>query len=1022
MSEIDVSACELEPIRFPGAVQPDGVLLVLQAASGIIEAASETCESLLGWRAEKLLGLPLGRILGDDSQATLLTVPTDGPPPVVDFSINGNELCARSYVNGAGQVLIDIETVKRDSVLLRTLIHTWHQNLSRLREPGEISLIVQDALKLIGEITGFDRVMLYRFDEAWNGEVIGEACRENIAAYLGHHFPASDIPKQARELFRLGRVRQIADALYRPSALIARGDSRTIDLGPSSLRSVSPIHLEYLANMGVRATLTGALTVDGRLWGLLACHHIGGPKYLSPAERDAFGWICEDIASMIGVALNKQRGERRSVLRTHRRQLLDEIRAASFDEYIRQGNSANLLRVLDADGFALIAADSIQTYGSTPAAERILEMQRRRRAHAADSDLFVSNALNHDLGLGKAADGVAGAIFVSLLERPDVNMIWFRNERASAVRWAGDPDRAHFVNDSGRVSPRRSFAAFTQNVRGQCLKWAPEEVDSAYEMRSLIESEIKRSAESALIKSRAQLKTFIEMSTAGNAMLDRDLNFLAVSRRWRGEFGRSGENPAGRNLYQELPGVSAEWKSIHRQVLAGATVNNDEEMWIHADGSQRWFRWVATPWSDESGEIGGVVLSCEDLTGRKEAEAARISLEAQLRESQKMESIGKLAGGIAHDFNNIVATILGNAELAFADVRNDPAAAQAGIEEIRKAGRRARDLVRQILTFSRRQATERKNMELAPVIDESVRMLRAIIPARISLAYECEADIPEVLADAIQIQQIVLNLVTNSLQAMSGKGRILIRLDTATLDTALANTAPQLRALHERQPGRMVRVAVSDTGTGMDAATLERMFEPFFTTKPAGEGTGLGLSVVYGIVQAHEGAVTVDSMPGKGTTLTVYLPIAEGASAMPAVEASAAATSAKQNPNLHILYLDDDEALAHLVKRLLERRGYRVSEFTNQNAALAALRANPAAFDLVLTDYNMPGMSGLDVAREVSDIRPDLPVAITSGFIDEELQAQAAGAGVRELIFKADAVNVLCDAVQRIVQGLEAKP
>jgi PAS domain S-box-containing protein len=428
-----------------------------------------------------------------------------------------------------------------------------------------------------------------------------------------------------------------------------------------------------------------------------------------------------------------------------------------------------------------------------------------------------------------------------------------------------------------------------------------------------------------------------------------------------------------------------------------------------------------SPILDGSGNMVGVSKITRDITERKAAEARRASLESQLRESQKMEAIGTLAGGIAHDFNNIIATILGNSELARQDSSSNPQALQS-IEEIRKAGTRGRALVQQILTFSRRQPTDRKAIALAPVIDESVRLLRASIPPRISIAIHCDTDLPKVLADATQIEQIVVNLATNAMQAIAGNGRIEIRLDTASLDPALVAAHSQLRSLHDLHSGCLVRLTVSDTGCGIDTLTVNKIFEPFFTTKPAGEGTGLGLSVVFGIAQTHEGTITVDSTIGKGTTFTVYFPIAEGVGSVPTGEASTVTTKSKQSLGEHVLYLDDDEALAYLVKRLLERRGYRVSDFTDQDAALAALRANPASFDLVLTDYNMPGMSGLDVAREVRNIRSDLPVALTSGFIDKELQQQAAGAGVRELIFKADAVEVLCDAVQRVIEGIEARP
>jgi PAS domain S-box-containing protein len=267
-------------------------------------------------------------------------------------------------------------------------------------------------------------------------------------------------------------------------------------------------------------------------------------------------------------------------------------------------------------------------------------------------------------------------------------------------------------------------------------------------------------------------------------------------------------------------------------------------------------------------------IAMHDVSRRKREEAARLLLEAQLRESQKMQAIGTLAGGIAHDFNNIIATILGNAELAHQDAGAN-AAVQESLDEIRKAGARARDLVRQILSFSRREPPERRRIDLPPVIEESVRLLRATLPARVSLSVHCDPGVPPVLADRTQIEQVLINLATNAAQAMrDAPGHIDIHLNTVLLDATLARSHPALHALHDERPGRMVRIAVRDDGPGMDAATLGRIFEPFFTTKPVGEGTGLGLSVVHGIVQAHEGAILVESQPGRGTEFTVYLPVA----------------------------------------------------------------------------------------------------------------------------------------------------
>ncbi len=335
--------------------------------------------------------------------------------------------------------------------------------------------------------------------------------------------------------------------------------------------------------------------------------------------------------------------------------------------------------------------------------------------------------------------------------------------------------------------------------------------------------------------------------------------------------------------------------------------------------------------------------------------------------------------------------------------------------------------MQQILSFSRRQPTERKLIALGPVVDESVRLLRTTLPSRIALDVYCEPNVPAVLANANQIEQALINLVNNAVFAMRGaSGRVLIRLDTVMLDAPLAQAHPALLAIHIMRPGRTVRLSVNDDGLGMDAATLGRIFEPFFTTKAVDEGTGLGLSVVHGIVQAHEGAVEVESQPGKGSTFTLYLPISVDTHSDPRPPDQSAVNIAPisaASGGQHILYVDDDESLVFLVQRLLERRGYRISGYTNQREALEVLRVDPAAFDLVVTDYNMPGMSGLDVAREVRVIRADLPVAVASGFIDETLRAQAEGAGVQELIFKANAVEDLCDAFVRLAQtvGQESK-
>ncbi len=463
---------------------------------------------------------------------------------------------------------------------------------------------------------------------------------------------------------------------------------------------------------------------------------------------------------------------------------------------------------------------------------------------------------------------------------------------------------------------------------------------------------------------------------------------------------------------------------ILARLTRGERVEHFETVRRHRDGRLIDVSATISPILDKNGTVVGASKIARDITENKHAEALRLSLEGQLRESQKMEAIGTLAGGIAHDFNNIIATILGNVDLAIDDTAGNPVA-QKSIEEIRRAARRARDLVQQILSFSRRQPMERKRISLQPVIEESVRLMRATYPARVQISVGCDANVPEVLADATQIEQALLNLGTNAMQAAgSALQTIDIRLDTVILDAVFAKTSPALRAMHLSRPDLTVRLTIKDGGPGMDEATLARIFEPFFTTKPIGEGTGLGLAVVRGIVHAHEGAIMVASEPAKGSTFTIYLPAAP-ARTHPSLRAGmdgSAGAVRTDGAGRRLLYIDDDDGMVLLVTRLLERRNFVVSGFTDASAAIDLLRCDPAAFALVVTDYNMPYLSGLDVARAVRGIRADLPVAIVSGFIDETLLSHAKEAGVRELIVKTVDVANFCATLQRLADNLATTP
>lgn len=408
----------------------------------------------------------------------------------------------------------------------------------------------------------------------------------------------------------------------------------------------------------------------------------------------------------------------------------------------------------------------------------------------------------------------------------------------------------------------------------------------------------------------------------------------------------------------------------------------------------------------QEGDI--ITVFARDLTARKKNETQRNVLESQLRESQKMQAVGTMAGGIAHDFNNILGAILGNVELAKQDA-GEHSPAITSLLEIEKAGRRARDLVRQILTFSRNETPKRSAIHLTEIVHETTRLIKVTLPPSIELKVKIEQHVPAVMADATQIEQALLNLCTNAMHAIGpNKGTINVHLGSTYSQSLKEERRGSSRGHH-------VILAVQDTGTGIDPDTMERIFEPFFTTKPVGQGTGLGLAVVHGIMRTHQGSVGVQSTAGEGSVFTLYFPPVDAPIAVAPPEVIV--PNLVQGLGKHVMYVDDDAALVFLVERVLTRKGFKISSFTDPHLASIALRERPYDFDLLVTDYNMPGFCGIDLLREARAVRPDLPVALASGYVTAEIEQQAFAEGVGALIHKPNDVEELCDIVQRLVHG-----
>jgi PAS domain S-box-containing protein len=405
-----------------------------------------------------------------------------------------------------------------------------------------------------------------------------------------------------------------------------------------------------------------------------------------------------------------------------------------------------------------------------------------------------------------------------------------------------------------------------------------------------------------------------------------------------------------------------------------------------------------SPVFDKSGKITNFVSIKRDVTHE-------IELEKRLIQAQKMEAIGTLAGGIAHDFNNVLYSIIGYAELTMDDLPED-SLAQNNLKELLIASNRAKDMVQQILTFSRQAETEKKPIKVQSVVKEAIKFLKTSIPTTIEICQNIDADCGPVLADPTQIHQVVMNLATNAYYAMRSKGGLL-NISVTTEEISIDDSVSYL----DFNPGTYIKLTVSDTGHGMNKEIIEKIFDPYFTTKLPGQGTGMGLSTVHGIVKSHGGAIKVYSESGKGTVFYVYFPMIETKPAEPKI------VSAEniQKGSERILLVDDQEQIVFMVKQILERLGYDVVARTSSVDALEAFRAGSDRFDLVITDMTMPNMTGVELATKLLEIRPDIPIILCTGFSELTDTNKAKALGIREFLMKPIVKDQIARAIRKVL-------
>jgi PAS domain S-box-containing protein len=510
-----------------------------------------------------------------------------------------------------------------------------------------------------------------------------------------------------------------------------------------------------------------------------------------------------------------------------------------------------------------------------------------------------------------------------------------------------------------------------------------------------------------LVESRHYLEKIINSAADPIFAKDTQHCFVLINDALCNFLGIKREELMGKTDYDFFPKSQADiFREKDKMVLTTGGENTNEEQITDVKGIVHTIVTKKTLYTDDKGNkfIVGII---RDISERIKADKERKRLEALLVQAQKMEAIGTMAGGIAHDFNNILSAIIGFSELAIHELNSspDPSVITKHIKEVLKAGGRAKDLVRQILTFSRSAEVAYSPIELGTIVKESLRMLRSIIPSTINITQDLSY-IGMVMSNPTQIHQVMMNLSANAVHAMDEAGGVLdVSLTRMKID--------DLSISHELglPRGSYVRLSVSDTGHGMPPDVVERIFEPYFTTKEMGKGTGLGLSVVHGIVKGHGGSIICRSTLGKGTVFDTYLPEIESGNEVVKTQMIQAIVHGTEN----ILFVDDEPVLNNLGESMLNKLGYKVVTSASSIEALEIFREKPHAFDLVITDMTMPVMTGERLAQKILEIRSDMKIILCTGYSEHISEEKAKEIGIRELIMKPFEMNVLADTVRKVL-------
>ncbi len=843
-ASVTLQNCADEPIRLPGFIQRHGFLLGLDEAHEHVVLASENVEEFLGTPIKLVLGssidLLVERELSIAIQQQRCSVDPDCMVTYLGAYLVRGDLFSVITHCIEGKRILEFERQDRlvGAEMMNSIITNFVGTLSKLETQADLCEAVT---RQVAQLTGFDRVLLYSFDEEGHGTVLSEANNGLLPSYLDLRFPASDIPPQARELYVLNTVRIIPDATYTPSPLraVAAEAPHVVDLSLATLRSVSPIHLEYMRNMGTLSSMSISIVSEGRLWGLISGHH-SQPRMVPYLMRSA----CDMLSKLVGTQLTTFRTASRmaTLTRFHnvQRSLLTHVAADYHFLSSLAANMDSLLQVTEAEGAALWMDGECSTIGETPSRSDIQRLVEWLDGEPA-LEMFETSHLGQDLPWAMdLADVASGLLAIRISDVRQRYVLWFRPQVMRTVKWAGEPVKQQ--DAAKQLHPRKSFEIWRETVHGQSRRWTEVEMESAREFRAAIVTVGLKRAEEEAELSNARFEQLTHALPAKIFTADDEGKLTYTNARWREQ------NLQDTGLWfsegRLAPEDEARMAELWQHAVQTGEDFEEEVRFVSPGGAPpRWNLVRAVPFRRAGAARAGWVGSVMDLTDRREREAA-------LRMTEKLALTGRMTSVIAHEINNPLESITNLLYLVRLELPQEATAAEDYINQAESELERISAITKQTLRWGRENSGRAESFTAGSLFADVLRLFRGKIQNRhVKVTIRGGEDV--VLEGILgQIRQVLANLLSNAVDAAPLSGNV------------------WLQAL-ETPAGR--EVMVGDDGAGIPAAMQDVLFQPFISTK-GDLGNGLGLYISREIVERHGGILRVETAPGNGTVMHVLLP------------------------------------------------------------------------------------------------------------------------------------------------------